>query len=112
MRNSCLTKNDGVNVQEVIAISRNSHNSFWKVMYLPFLGGNYFIIEIDPEYKWVVVGNPCRANFWILSRDKKMDDDCLESRLQNLRRLGFCTKRVIYRSKTCNEETLFKAINA
>ena len=75
-------------------------------MYLPFVGGNYFILEMDPEYKWVVVGNPCRTNFWIMSRDKAMDGECMEARLRNLRRLGFCTKRVVYRGETCKEDTL------
>ena len=40
---------------------------------LPFIGGNYFIIEIDPEYKWVIVGEPCRKNYWILSRERTLD---------------------------------------
>lgn len=60
-------------------------------MYLPFLGGNYFILDIDPDYKWVVVGNPCRTNFWVLSKTPKMDDACLKERINFVRRLGFCT---------------------
>lgn len=104
MRNSCITKNGGENVQEVVAVNKNIYNSFWKVMYLPFIGGNYFIIEMDPELKWIVVGNPCRTNFWILSKDKKMKSDCVKDRLINLSRLGFCTKRVVYRSETCKEK--------
>ena len=106
MRHTCLRKDGGNNVQEVAAVSMNCHNSFWKLMYLPLVGGNYFILEMDPEYKWVVVGNPCRTNFWIMAREKTMDGECLAERLRNLRRLGFCTKRVVYRSETCKEDAL------
>ena len=105
MRHTCLRKDGGNNVQEVVAVSKNCHNSFWKLYYLPLVGGNYFILDMDPEYKWVVVGNPCRTNFWIMSRDKEMDADCLEQRLVNLRRLGFCTKNVVLRSETCKEKS-------
>ena len=106
MRHTCLRKDGGKNVQEVAAVSRNCHNSFWKVMYLPFLGGNYFIIEMDPEYKWVVIGEPCRTYYWVMSREKTMDQECLAERLRNLRRLGFCTKRTVFRSETCKEDAL------
>ena len=53
----------------------------------------------------MVVGNPCRTNFWILSKAKTMDAKCVEDRLNGLRKLGFCTKRVVYRSETCKEKS-------
>ena len=72
MRHTCLRKDGGKNVQEFAAVSRNCYNSFWKAMNLPVVG-NYFILEMDPEYKWVVVGNPCRTHYWIMAREKTMD---------------------------------------
>ena len=41
-------------------------------MILPFIG-NYFILEMDPEYKWVVFGTSCRTHYWIMAREKTMD---------------------------------------
>jgi apolipoprotein D and lipocalin family protein len=35
---------------------------FW-----PFYG-NYWIIDLDPDYQWAVIGEPGRKYFWILSR--------------------------------------------
>lgn len=105
MRHTCVRKDGGNNVQEVVAVSKNCHNSFWKLMYAPFIGTNYFILDRAQDFKWMVVGNPCRTNFWILSRDKKMDAKVLEDRLCGLRKLGFCTKRVVYRSETCKEKS-------
>jgi apolipoprotein D and lipocalin family protein len=40
---------------------------FW-----PF-SGDYWITDLDPEYRWAVVGEPGRRYLWILSRQPQMD---------------------------------------
>ncbi len=40
---------------------------FW-----PFFG-DYWVIDLDPQYRWVVVGEPHRKYLWILSRVPHMD---------------------------------------
>jgi apolipoprotein D and lipocalin family protein len=49
---------------------------FW-----PFRG-DYWIIELDPDYRHVVVGHPSRTYLWILARSPHMD----EPTYQELRR--------------------------
>lgn len=41
---------------------------FW-----PFWGA-YWIIGLDPDYQWAVVGHPNRKYPWILSRSPQMDE--------------------------------------
>ena len=41
---------------------------------LPFVWGDYWVIALDPEYRWAVVGAPSRQNLWILSRTPQLDD--------------------------------------
>jgi apolipoprotein D and lipocalin family protein len=41
---------------------------FW-----PFFG-DYWIIDLGPNYEYAVVGEPSRKYLWILSRTAKMDD--------------------------------------
>jgi apolipoprotein D and lipocalin family protein len=41
---------------------------FW-----PFTGA-YWVIGLDADYKWAIVGNPGRNYLWILSRTPQMDD--------------------------------------
>lgn len=36
--------------------------------------GDYWIIDLDPSYRWAVVGVPSRKYLWILSRTPTMDD--------------------------------------
>jgi apolipoprotein D and lipocalin family protein len=41
---------------------------FW-----PFFG-DYWIIELGPNYEYAVVGEPSRKYLWILSRTPQMDE--------------------------------------
>ena len=40
---------------------------------LPFLAGNYWILELDDNYQYVLIGAPSRKYLWILSRTKNLD---------------------------------------
>ena len=52
---------------------------FW-----PFHGA-YWIIDLDPDYRWAVVGHPSRAYLWILSRTPQMDEASYQGILSRLR---------------------------
>ncbi len=38
------------------------------------VSGDYWIIGLDPGYRWAVVGHPSRRYLWILSRTPAMDE--------------------------------------
>jgi apolipoprotein D and lipocalin family protein len=42
--------------------------------FLPFVWGDYWVIELAPDYSYAVVGEPSREYLWILARDARMDD--------------------------------------
>jgi len=46
-----------------------------KVRFFGPFEGNYWIIGLDPEYRWAVVGEPSRSFLWILSRTPVMSED-------------------------------------
>lgn len=54
-------------------------NSKLKVSFFPGTAGDYWIIDLDENYQWVVIGSPNRDAFWILSRTKEMDESLYES---------------------------------
>jgi apolipoprotein D and lipocalin family protein len=56
---------------------------FW-----PFHGA-YWIIDLDPEYRWAVVGNPSREYLWILSRTTQMDEKTYDAILSRVRAQGY-----------------------
>ena len=40
--------------------------------WLPWVWADYWVVDIDPDYRWAVVGSPSRKYLWILSRSPTM----------------------------------------
>jgi apolipoprotein D and lipocalin family protein len=60
-------------------------NAKLKVSFFWPFWGDYWIIDLDPDYQWAVVGVPNRKYLWILSRTPTMDEalyDGIISRLE------------------------------
>jgi len=47
---------------------KNTNNTKLKVQFFPPFKGDYYIIELDKDYEWAVVGSPSRKYLWFLSR--------------------------------------------
>ena len=62
--------------------------------WLPFGRGDYWVIALDPAYRWVMVGEPRRAFLWVLAREPVMPQDTIESLLGRAREAGFPVERV------------------
>jgi apolipoprotein D and lipocalin family protein len=56
---------------------------FW-----PF-SGDYWIIDLDPEYRWAVIGEPGRKYFWILGRDPVMEAGVYAGIVERARAQGY-----------------------
>ena len=62
---------------------------------LPFLG-DYWIIDLDPEYQWAVVSGPGKKSLFILARQAPMSDAVLQPILARLAAQGFDLDKIIY----------------
>ena len=62
--------------------------------FLPFVWGDYWILELDREYRYALVGDPGRKYLWILGRDPAMDDATYAGLVSAAARLGFDTTRL------------------
>lgn len=62
--------------------------------FLPFVWANYWIIDLDPNYKWVVVAEPKREYFWILSREAELSDTTYQAILRRAEAMGFIPGKV------------------
>jgi apolipoprotein D and lipocalin family protein len=62
---------------------------FW-----PF-SGDYWIIDLGPEYEYAVVGHPSREYLWILSRTPTMDPTVYARILDRLRLIGYDPDRLV-----------------
>src|SRR6185503_12231246 len=62
---------------------------FW-----PFYG-DYWILDLGPNYEYSVVGNRSRKYLWILSRTPQIDEGLYQRLLANMQRKGFDTTKMI-----------------
>lgn len=63
---------------------------------LPFLSGDYWIIELDEDYQFVMVGEEKREYLWILSRTKILPDETLKMLVDKARKTGFPVDSLVY----------------
>ena len=47
-------------------------NAEWKVRFIWPLTSTYLVLELDPDYRWAVVGTPSRKLLWILARERQL----------------------------------------
>jgi apolipoprotein D and lipocalin family protein len=62
--------------------------------FIPLVWGDYWIIDLDPQYQWVVVSEPQREYLWILSRTPQMPAATYQALLSKLEVLGFDLKKI------------------
>jgi apolipoprotein D and lipocalin family protein len=61
---------------------------FW-----PFRG-DYWVIALDPDYRWAVVGHPSREYLWILSRTPRLESAVYDGILARVRAHGYDLERL------------------
>ena len=57
--------------------------------WLPWVWADYWVIDLDPDYTWAVVGEPGREYFWILSREPTMDRTLFDAIRLRAGQLGY-----------------------
>jgi apolipoprotein D and lipocalin family protein len=55
----------------------------------PFVWGNYWIIDLAPDYTYAVIGEPSREYLWILSRTPVLGGDVYSAILERIRDQGY-----------------------
>lgn len=57
--------------------------------FLPFVWADYWVIDLDPEYRFAAVGEPDRKYLWILSRTPHMDEATYQTLVARLAARGY-----------------------
>jgi apolipoprotein D and lipocalin family protein len=55
----------------------------------PFVWGNYWIIDLDGDYTFAVIGEPERKYFWVLSRTPALDEQTFQRILERAKAQGY-----------------------
>ncbi len=104
--NKC-TKSDG-DVSQANGVARivdTTTNAKLEVSFVRFLGiqffwGDYWIIGLDSEYRYAIVGTPSRKYGWILSRTPALSDEDQRTAFEILRSQGYNPSEFIKTEQT------------
>lgn len=69
-------------------------NSRLKVQFFWPFKGDYWIIALDKDYQYAMVGHPSRGYLWILSRTPSMDEKTYADLLETARVKGYDVARL------------------
>ncbi len=86
--------------EEKVALGRArvvdaTSNAKLEVSFFRPFWGDYWIIELEPDYQYAVVGHPGRDYLWILSRTPTMDDAVYASLITKLKADGYPLDRLV-----------------
>jgi apolipoprotein D and lipocalin family protein len=79
-----------------------SGNSRLKVSFFWPFYGDYYIIALDKDYQYAMVGTPSRKYLWILAREKNLDEQVKNELIKKAKELGFDTSQLIFNAFECN----------
>ena len=90
VQNQC--KDAAGKTTEAIGIAKiveGSNSAKLRVSFFRPFYGNYWVLALDPDYKWVLVGEPKRTFGWVLARDTNLDPATLNQILDRAAALGY-----------------------
>jgi apolipoprotein D and lipocalin family protein len=79
----------------VAKIVEGSNNAKLRVSFFRPFYGDYWVLALEPNYQWVLVGEQSREYGWILSRQAKLDDATLNQILDRAVALGYDRTRFV-----------------
>ncbi|WEN16799.1 lipocalin family protein [Rhodanobacter sp. AS-Z3] len=79
VHNACRTNDGKMDASDGVAKRVQGQRGALKVRFaprvlawLPWVWADYWVVELDPDYQWAVVGSPSRKYLWVLSRKPSM----------------------------------------
>ena len=67
-----------------------------KVSFFWIFYADYFILELDNDYQWALIGSSSAKYLWILSRTPKLDDNVKNMILQKAEERGYDITKLIW----------------
>jgi apolipoprotein D and lipocalin family protein len=93
--NACRKKDGTVKQARGKAKVVDPSNARLKVTFFWPFYGDYWIIGLNPDYRWAVVGEPGRRYLWILSRTPQMSETDYQEALRQISAAGYDAARLI-----------------
>jgi apolipoprotein D and lipocalin family protein len=68
--------------------------------FLPMVWGNYWIIDLAPDYSYAVIGEPNREYLWVLARTPSLEENLLGGILERVKKQGYALASLIRTRQT------------
>ncbi len=98
VHNECVTDTGGLDQVDGIATIVDTQtnaklavtfDNFFARLVGPSRDGNYWILDLDPDYQTALVGTPDRRYLWMLSRSPHLDEVTYQRLVGKAQQLGF-----------------------
>ena len=63
--------------------------------FIPWVWGNYWVVDLDPEYQLVAVSEPKREYLWILARTPTVNPRAYEELVARLEKQGLDSRKIV-----------------
>jgi apolipoprotein D and lipocalin family protein len=90
---SCRKKSYGAPMKRVtsakVKVVDTTTNATWQLRFYKVFSAQYLVLDLDPDYQWVMVGHPSRGYGWILARSRTLPNQTYEAVLGRTRDQGY-----------------------
>ncbi|WP_347839327.1 lipocalin family protein [uncultured Draconibacterium sp.] len=66
-----------------------------KVSFFWIFYADYYVLELDDDYEWAVIGSSSDKYLWILSRSPRLEEAVYDELLQRIEHRGYDTSKLI-----------------
>ena len=102
VNNRCRTADGFDDAQGKATVVDGTGNAQLKVSFFWPFKADYWVIGLDADYRWAVVGNPNRKYLWVLSRTPQLPKDLLDAALQSATAQGYALAQLRYTTHTAS----------
>jgi apolipoprotein D and lipocalin family protein len=102
VRNACRTRTGGRDEATGLARAVDGQPGALQVRFVPGwlawvpgVWADYWVVALDPDYQWALVGSPTRRYLWILSRSPRMDKALFERLVGEAEARGYPTRDLV-----------------
>jgi apolipoprotein D and lipocalin family protein len=66
-----------------------------KVSFFWIFYSDYFVLELDDNYQWAIIGSSSDNYLWVLSRTSKVSDETWKMLLERIKKRGYALDKLI-----------------
>lgn len=102
VHNACHSKDGSMDASDGVAKKVPGQAGALKVRFapawlswIPAVWADYWIVELDPDYQWAVVGSPSKKYLWVLCRTPAMKRDLFEQIKSRAHQRGYPVENLV-----------------